>query len=93
MFRIVRIIVLALALAPLAALASQIDINSATAEQLEQVKGIGPVKANAIVQYRSENGAFSSIDDLVNVPGIGEKSLAQIRDQLSVDSPPASAAR
>lgn len=91
MFRFIRSIVFALALVPLAAFAAEVDINTASVEQLEQVKGIGPVKANAIVQYRSENGAFASLDELVKVPGIGEKSLAQFRDQLTV-SPPAQSA-
>lgn len=90
MLKLVRSIVLALALIPFGAVAAEIDINTATVEQLEQLKGIGPVKASAIVQYRSENGAFASVDELVNVPGIGEKSLAQIRAQLTV-SPPAQA--
>lgn len=93
MFRLIRSIVLALALLPLGAAAAEIDINTATVEQLEQLKGIGPVKAEAIVQYRTEKGAFSSLDELVNVPGIGEKSLAQIRDQLTVSPPSQSAAK
>lgn len=91
MFRIIRSIVLALALTPFVAFAAEVDVNTATVEQLEALKGIGPVKAGAIVQYRSENGAFSSLDELVKVPGIGEKSLAQIREQLTV-IPPAKAA-
>lgn len=76
---------LALSLSPLAAMASpQIDINSADATTLEQVRGIGPAKASAIVAYRQENGLFKSVDELVNVPGIGERSLEQVREQVTV---------
>lgn len=93
MFSFIRRIVLALALLPLAAMAAEIDINTATVEQLDQLKGIGPVKAEAIVQYRTEKGAFKSVDELLNVPGIGEKSLEPIRDHITVGPLPASAAK
>lgn len=83
-----RAIVLALLLSPLSALAA-VDINTADTAALEQVKGIGPARAAAIVKYRSENGPFKSVDDLVKVPGIGEKSVEQLRDQLSVGKPAA----
>ncbi|MBQ2092159.1 MAG: helix-hairpin-helix domain-containing protein [Clostridia bacterium] len=63
---------------------SLININTATAEELETLKGIGPAKAEAIVAYREQNGPFSSVDDLVNVTGIGEKTLANIRDKITV---------
>ena len=49
-----------------------LDINSASAEELEKLKGIGPVLAKAIVDYRSENGGFRNIDELLLVSGIGE---------------------
>ena len=76
---------LALSLSPLASLASPpVDINSADAATLEQVRGIGPAKANAIVAYRQENGSFQSVDDLVKVPGIGERSLEQLREQVTI---------
>lgn len=77
---------LALALSPLAAMAgATIDINTADAATLEQLRGVGPAKASAIVAYRTENGPFNSIDDLVKVPGIGERSLEQLRDQITTD--------
>ncbi|MCR4747206.1 MAG: helix-hairpin-helix domain-containing protein [Clostridiales bacterium] len=63
---------------------SLININTATAEELETLKGIGPAKAEAIVAYREQNGPFLSVDDLVNVTGIGEKTLANIRDKITV---------
>lgn len=63
---------------------SKININTATAEELETLKGIGPAKAEAIVSYREQNGPFSSVEELVNVTGIGEKTLANIRDKITV---------
>lgn len=85
MMKLLRSLILALALSPLAAMAvGSVDINTADAASLEQVKGIGPTKASAIVKFREQNGPFASVDDLVQVPGLGEKTVAQIRDQLSV---------
>ena len=62
----------------------KININSATEEELTKLTGIGPSKAKAIVRYREEHGFFKSVDELVNVSGIGEKSLANIRDEIIV---------
>ncbi|MBN2908588.1 helix-hairpin-helix domain-containing protein [Polycladomyces sp. WAk] len=62
----------------------KISLNSATAEQLDQLDGIGPSKAAAIIRYREEHGPFRSVDELANVPGIGEKTLAKFRDRLTV---------
>ncbi len=59
-----------------------VDINKATAEELTSVKGIGPAKAQAIVEYREANGAFESIDDLRMVRGIGDKTLEGLRPHL-----------
>lgn len=87
MKRLLRSLILALALSPLAAIATgPVDINAADAAALEQVKGIGPAKASAIIQFREQNGPFASVDDLVQVPGLGEKTVAMIRDQLRVGS-------
>ena len=55
-----------------------VDINVADAEQLAQLKGIGPKKAGAIVNYRQEHGSFKSLQDLEHVPGFGKKSLAKM---------------
>ena len=56
-----------------------ININTATAELLEQLPGIGPRTAQRIVEYREAHGRFSSVDELMNVKGIGPKKLEQIR--------------
>ena len=56
-----------------------IDINRATAKELDQLPGIGEVKAEAIVAYRNQNGPFRSVDDLLLVDGISESLLANIR--------------
>lgn len=62
-----------------------LNINNASIEQLEQMKGIGPSKAQAIVEYRLQNGNFSQIDDLVKVKGIGQTFLEKNRAWLSVE--------
>ncbi len=90
MKRFLRAIVLAAVLGPAAALASApVDINVADAAALEQVKGIGPAKAQAIVEYRSQHGPFASTADLVKVPGIGAKTVEQLGDQITAGTPPA----
>jgi len=63
---------------------TKVNINTASAQELETLSGIGPVKALAIVDYRSENGLFRTVDELINVPGIGPKTLEAIRDQIAV---------
>lgn len=59
-----------------------LDINRATAEQLDSLKGIGPAKAQAIIADREQNGPFQSVDDLLRVKGIGSKLLAGIKDSI-----------
>lgn len=61
-----------------------VNINTATAEQLMTLKGIGEVKSQAIIDYRNKNGAFRNIDQLLFVKGIGEKTLDKIRDHITV---------
>lgn len=61
-----------------------IDINTATAEELEGLPGVGPVTAAKIVAEREQNGPFTSVDDLERVPGIGPKRVEQLRDAACV---------
>ena len=61
-----------------------VDINTASVRELQKLNGIGEMKANAIVAYREENGAFNSADDLLNVKGIGSATLEKIRPQISL---------
>jgi competence protein ComEA len=60
----------------------RININTATAPELVQLPGIGPALAESIIEFREANGPFQSIDDLVNVPGIGEAKLNNLRDLI-----------
>lgn len=61
----------------------RISLASATLEQLDTLPGIGPVTAQAILDHRTENGGFASVDDLLDVKGIGEATLADIRDRVT----------
>ncbi|MBM4402785.1 MAG: helix-hairpin-helix domain-containing protein [Candidatus Cloacimonetes bacterium] len=61
-----------------------VNINTAGLEELMTLKGIGKVKANAIIEYREANGAFQSVDDLVKVKGIGPKTLENNRPRLRI---------
>jgi competence protein ComEA len=51
---------------------------------LESLNGIGPVKAKAIIDYRSKNGAFKTVDDLKKVSGIGDKTLEKLKKDISI---------
>ena len=66
-----------------AASAGKLDLNTATDEQLQELPGIGPSKAEAIVQERTK-ARFTSVDDLERVKGIGPSVMAQVRDHVSV---------
>ena len=68
-----------------AAASGPLDINTATAEELQELIGIGPVLAQAIVDYRAEYGRFHSVDELLEVSGIGEAKLSGIRDGVTVN--------
>jgi len=62
---------------------TRISLGTATLEQLDTLPGIGPVTAQAILDHRSEHGPFTSVDDLLDVKGIGEATLEDIRDQVT----------
>jgi competence protein ComEA len=62
-----------------------VNINTATLTELEALPGIGPVSAQRIIDHRTERGPFSSVDQLVEVKGIGEKSLEKIRPLVSTN--------
>lgn len=66
----------------------KINVNTASQEQLELLDGIGPVKAEAMVAYREENGKFTCAEDLLKVPGIGEATLEAIRDDITWEVTP-----
>lgn len=61
-----------------------VDLNSATQSELEALKGIGPAKAKAIVDYRAKNGPFKSVDGLAEVKGFGKASVAKLKGELAV---------
>jgi len=63
---------------------NKININKANLEDLKKLPGIGDVKGQAIIDYIEENGPFVDIEELINVPGIGEKTLEKMKDQISV---------
>ena len=61
-----------------------INLNSATAEQLDTLDGVGPATAQKILEYRAQHGGFASVDDLANVSGIGPKRLEALRARVVV---------
>ena len=67
---------------------SPLDLNTATAGELETLPGIGPVMAERIIAYREANGRFSSVDDLDNVAGIGPKTLESLRPLVGTSGQP-----
>jgi competence protein ComEA len=63
---------------------ASVNINRANSAQLQTLNGIGPTKAEAILKYRKAHGGFKSVDELVNVKGIGPKTLQKLKSQASV---------
>jgi competence protein ComEA len=64
--------------------AHSVDLNSATAQELQQVPGIGPSTARAIVNFRQKSGPFQKIDDLLAIKGISKARLEKMRSYLTV---------
>jgi len=65
-------------------ISGKININSATATELDTLTGIGPAYAQRIIDYRNTNGGFKSIDELDNVKGIGKTTIDKFRDQVTI---------
>ncbi|MFD1038544.1 helix-hairpin-helix domain-containing protein [Virgibacillus byunsanensis] len=63
---------------------SKLRLNYATQEEIEKLNGIGPSKAQAIIQYRDEEGYFQTVEDLLNISGIGEKTLENLKDDIQI---------
>lgn len=62
-----------------------LNLNTATAEQLMNIEGLGVVKANAIIHYREENGGFSTVEEIMEVSGIGEAIYEKTKNFLCVE--------
>ncbi len=82
-FVCLSLLALVLSIGSIPALAAEkVDINTATVEQLVEVKGIGEVLAKRIVEYRQANGDFKSLAELTQVKGFGDKTLEKLSPQL-----------
>jgi competence protein ComEA len=80
-----RRLLLACVLALVSSLASAaLNLNTATKEELVALPGIGPAKAQAILDYRAAHGGFKSVDELKDVKGIGAKRFEKLKDELTV---------
>lgn len=64
--------------------ATKVNLNTATVEQLDTLPGVGPVTAQSILTWRTENGRFTSVDELLEVKGVGDATLAELRELVTV---------
>ena len=69
---------------PVTFAAEKINLNTASMEELQMLSGVGPSTAAAIIDYRDNNNGFISVEELMEVKGIGDKTLEKLADQLSV---------
>jgi competence protein ComEA len=67
--------------------ATMLNLNTATAAQLEALPGIGKATADRILEYRQKSGGFKKIEELMNVRGIGEKSFLRLKPLITVTAP------
>ncbi len=85
---LLAVLALALAAAPAmageASLTGVVNVNTATVDQLVLLPGIGEARANALIQARKQQGGFKSVDELLEVKGIGEAGLAKLRPHVAV---------
>jgi competence protein ComEA len=82
-----RFVMLLAALLFSGAAVAALNLNTATKDELVALPGIGPAKAQAIVDYRNQHGPFKSIDEIRKVKGIGEKLFLQIKPELAIGAP------
>ena len=68
-----------------AMLVGVVNVNTASAEELQLLPGVGPARAKAILEHRRAHGDFGSAEDLLAISGIGERALARIRDHLAFE--------
>ena len=85
------VLCIALSLAPLALAqkgkivsTEKVNLNTATAEQLQTLPGVGPAMAKRVLEYRAKVGKFTKIEEILNVKGFGEKRFQKIKDRLLV---------
>lgn len=61
-----------------------VNINKADADELESIKGVGPMLAGRILEFREAKGSFKQLEDLIQVPGIGQAKFEKIKSQLTL---------
>ena len=71
------------------ATSTQVNLNTATASELERLPGVGPAMVARILEYRQKHGGFKKVEDLMNIQGIGEKRFLELRAQIVVTPPKA----